>query len=74
MARSRATSLAAADTMARARLAFRQTDMTRAVRAVEAAGKRVARVEVDRDGKIVVIVGEPSKTEASGEGNEWDAA
>jgi hypothetical protein len=55
--------------MARARLAFRQTDLTRAVRAIEAAGKSVARVEVDNAGKIVVVVGEPGKADTL---NEWD--
>jgi hypothetical protein len=38
---------------------FRQRDLTRAVRAVKAAGLDVARVEVDKDGKIVVILGKP---------------
>ncbi|NJL07371.1 MAG: hypothetical protein HC900_03245 [Methylacidiphilales bacterium] len=41
--------------MSRKPATFRQTDVTRAVRAVAAAGLRVARVEVDRSGKIVVV-------------------
>jgi hypothetical protein len=59
--------------MARGSLTFRQTDVTRAVRAVEAAGKLVRGVRVEKDGAILVIVGETGKTEApSGEANEWD--
>jgi len=33
---------------------FRQSDVTRAVRAVRAAGEGVGRVEIDRDGRIVI--------------------
>jgi hypothetical protein len=46
--------------------------MTRAVRAVTAAGMSVAKVMVDKDGRIVVVVGEDGKTDAP-EVNEWDA-
>jgi hypothetical protein len=38
--------------------AFRQQDVTRAFRAAKAAGVRVARIEIDRDGKIVIVTGE----------------
>jgi hypothetical protein len=38
--------------------AFRQSDVTRAFRAAKTAGVRVARVEIDRDGKIVIVTGE----------------
>jgi hypothetical protein len=55
--------------MSRGPQTFRQRDMTRAVRAVAAAGMSVAKVEVDKAGKIVVVVGEPDKTKA--EPNEW---
>ena len=34
---------------------FRQRDITAAIKAAKAAGEQVARVEVDRDGKIVII-------------------
>lgn len=45
--------------MARGALAFKQRDVTRAVRAVAAAGCGVARAEIDPAGKIVVVVGSP---------------
>lgn len=45
--------------MSRGRCTFRQRDLTAAVKAVEAAGVGVARVEVDKDGKIIIIPGKP---------------
>ena len=44
--------------MARAPSTFRQQDVTRAVKAVAAAGVHIARIEIDRLGKIVIITGE----------------
>ena len=46
--------------MSRAACTFRKTDVTRACKAVAAAGYEVQRVEVDKDGKIVVVTGKPS--------------
>jgi hypothetical protein len=48
-------------------------DVTRAVKAVTAAGVHISRVEIDKTGKIVIItadaIGRPGEmTEA----NEWD--
>jgi hypothetical protein len=57
--------------MSRGPLIFRQTDVTRAVKAVIAAGLEVARVEVDSEGRIVVIAGKPAPDEGRG-ANEWD--
>src|SRR5262249_37115659 len=56
--------------MARGSLTFRQTDVTRALKAVTAAGIEVARIEIDRNGRIVIIPGKPTSEEA----NEWDRA
>jgi hypothetical protein len=53
---------------------FKQRDMTKAVKAVVAAGVPVAKVEVDKAGKITVVVagnGQESSDEGR-EGNEWD--
>jgi hypothetical protein len=43
--------------MSRGRQNFRQSDVVRAIKATRAAGESIARVEIDRHGKIVVIVG-----------------
>jgi hypothetical protein len=55
--------------MARAPSIFRQQDVTRAFRAAKAAGVRVARVEIDREGKIVIVTADELERR---EGNEWD--
>lgn len=62
--------------MARGICTFRQRDVAAAIKAARAAGVEVARVEVDKDGKIVVVMGKPpeSDPEDKGGGNEWDAA
>ena len=60
--------------MPRGPCAFKQSDITKAVRAVVAAGIEVARVEVDKAGKIIVVVGDAEQTApaSNGERNEWD--
>jgi len=58
--------------MSRSPLAFRQTDVTRAIKAVQAAGVSVASVEVDKAGKIIVIAGKPSDNVSRPQQNEWD--
>jgi hypothetical protein len=55
--------------MARAPSIFRQQDVTRAFRAAKAAGVRVARVEIDRDGKIVIVTADELERR---EENSWD--
>jgi hypothetical protein len=59
--------------MARAPSTFRQQDVTRAVKAVAAAGVHIARVEIDKAGKIVIITASASdQPTESTEVNEWD--
>jgi hypothetical protein len=57
--------------MPRAPSTFRQQDVTRAVKAVAAAGVDIARVEIDKAGKITIIAGELGDGRAGS--NEWDA-
>ncbi len=62
--------------MARGACTFKQQDVTRALRATVAAGIEVKRIEIDKDGKIIVVTGKPAEMgEAIGQGsNEWDNA
>ena len=59
--------------MSRRPSTFRQRDVAAAIRGAIAAGCTVARVEVDKDGRIVVIMidKEQSPEKAAG-ANEWD--
>ena len=58
----------------RAPSTFRQQDVTRAVKAVAAAGVGIARIEIDKAGKITIIAlgVEPRSGEGREEVNEWD--
>jgi hypothetical protein len=60
--------------MSRGPLRFKQADVTRAVRAVVAAGVEVREVVIDSTGAIRLIAGKPANTEApvNEETNEWD--
>jgi hypothetical protein len=55
--------------MARVPAIFRQGDVTRAVRAVVAAGQAVMHVEIDPNGKIVIVTASELKRR---EENSWD--
>ena len=59
--------------MARATCTFRERDVTRAIRAVEAAGKKARKVEVDYKERKVIIVIAQDGGDAAVERNEWDA-
>jgi hypothetical protein len=60
--------------MSRGPLSFKQTDVTRAVKALVAAGVG-GHVEVS-PGKIIIVPGKPTETDRQGatEPNEWDDA
>jgi hypothetical protein len=45
--------------MARARLSFKERDVARALRAAQKSGVPMQRVEIDRDGRIIMIPCEP---------------
>ena len=47
--------------MARRPCLFKERDVARATRAVMAAGLNVARVEIEKDGRIIVVPGKANK-------------
>ena len=55
--------------MPRAPCTFRQRDLARAIRAIASAGVEGC-VEIERDGKMVVVIGKVAKSTV--ERNEWD--
>jgi hypothetical protein len=50
---------------------FTQSDVARAVKGVQQGGVEVRRVEIDKEGKIVVVAGKPDAG-LNGGGHEWD--
>jgi hypothetical protein len=59
--------------MARRPSTFRQRDLTAAVRGAIAAGCAVARVEVSKDGTIIVVVVDGKQPSNDAGANEWDS-
>ena len=53
--------------MTRAPCTFRQTDVTRAIRAVEAAGKKIRKVSI-----VIEIAQDDDAATVDREKNEWD--
>jgi hypothetical protein len=59
--------------MSRRQAAFRQSDVTKAVKAVIASGLRVAGVKVSAQGDIEVVTGDERVHDSPPQGgNEWD--
>jgi hypothetical protein len=59
------------DSMRRAS-SFKKRDVTRAAKAIQAAGLDIALVEINRDGLIRVIPSKPIDVPKTEEANEWD--
>jgi hypothetical protein len=63
--------------MSRRQCTFKQRDVTKAVKAIVAAGVQIERVEVGKDGKIVIVTAKPTESivkDGPDYHNEWDAA
>jgi hypothetical protein len=56
--------------MSKGQHTFKQGDVTKALKGAVNAGLSVQRVEIDREGKIVLIAGRPGQPD---EVNEWDS-
>ena len=53
------------------RSTFRQSDLTRALKGAEAAGVKIRRLEIDPDGRLVLLVGGADAEVGQGR-NPWD--
>lgn len=51
---------------------FKEVDLIRALKAAKKAGVDVARAEVARDGRIVLVLNRNGDTQPNSERNEWD--
>jgi DNA-binding MarR family transcriptional regulator len=60
--------------MSRGQQTFKQSDVTKALKAAVKAGIAIERVEIDKDGKIVIVTGRPedAANAEKAEKNEWD--
>jgi hypothetical protein len=59
--------------MSRGSQTFRQRDLSAAIKGARAAGCEVARIEVSKDGRIIVILAETKGREQANQArNEWD--
>jgi hypothetical protein len=59
--------------MPKGSLLFKETDLRRAIRTFQKLGLPIARAEIDRDGKIVVVVGEGKAKSEANELDRWMA-
>jgi hypothetical protein len=51
---------------------FRKADVMRAIRAAQAVGISDFRIEIDKNGVIAIVPGEPPKDNGTGIINPWD--
>jgi hypothetical protein len=60
--------------MSRGQQTFKQSDLTKALKGTAKAGIAVDRVEIEKDGKIVIVTARPEDTanEEQPRKNEWD--
>ena len=58
--------------MVRGPCTFKERDVTRALRAVVRAGIEVQRVEVDKDGRIIIVIAKTSSPTGDNGATEWD--
>jgi hypothetical protein len=56
--------------MSRRPAAFKQSDLTKALKAAKATGVEIARYEIE-DGKITVFTGKPATTNTNSELDQW---
>jgi hypothetical protein len=62
--------------MGRGTQTFKQSDLTRALKATKAAGVGVARIEIAKDGTIAIDIGDATAASdpAISKANDWDEA
>jgi hypothetical protein len=60
--------------MPRAPTTFKQRDLACALKAAAAAGCVVVRVEVGKDGRIILILAGKEQPDNKAQTNEWDGA
>lgn len=60
--------------MPRGKCTFKQSDLTRALKATKAAGVNVVKIEIEPDGKMVVVLSDNKEDlgTADTSGNPWD--
>jgi ATP-dependent exoDNAse (exonuclease V) alpha subunit len=51
---------------------FKKRDVKAAVLAVRESGVEVARIEIEKNGKIIIIAGRVVEAESAAEPSEWD--
>jgi hypothetical protein len=58
--------------MPKASLLFKETDLRRAIKTFQKLGLPIARAEIGRDGKIVVVTGKQTDENTITNANPWD--